>query len=175
MEQDEDLLEWGVKFGKTLSISVFDFSEIKKHKISKEFFKAFTIETYLGRWCPASAWMYINNCLKRKNSIGKKQQILQKILSSPEEAKSTLKYRQDRLLAKKYIKQPKANHIAKWEKTVKKISSQSDILFERLLTGYEYFQLPYKKNDDELDDLYNSLIQSAEISRNKSVIKKMVY
>ena len=172
MEQDEDLLAWGVKFGKTLSLSVYDFSEIKEYKISKEFFKAFTVETYLGRWCPASAWMFINNCLKTKNSIGKKQDILQKILSSPEEAKSILKYRQDRLLEKKYIKQPRANHIIKWEKNVKKLSLQSNILFERLLTGYEYFQLPYKKNDDEIEDLYNSLIQSAEISRNKSVIKK---
>ena len=172
MEQDEDLIEWGVKFGKTLSISVFDFSEIKQHKISKEFLKAFTIETYLGRWCPTSAWTYINDCLKRKDSIGKKKEILRNILSSPKEARSTLKYRQDRLLAKRYIKQPKSDHIAKWEKNVKKISSQSGILFERLLTGYEYFQLPYNKNDDEIEDLYNSLFQSAEISRSKSAIKK---
>jgi hypothetical protein len=172
MEQDEDLKEWGVKFGKTLSISVFDFSEIKQYKISKEFFKKFTIETYLGRWCPISAWIYINNCLKKKDSIGKKQKILRSKLSSLNEAKRTLKYRQDRLLDKKYIKQPKSNHIATWEQNVKKISSQSDVLFERLLTGYESFKLPYNENDDEIEELYNSLLQSAEISRRKCVIKK---
>jgi len=172
MEQDEDLIEWGVKFGKTLSISIFDFSEIKQYKISKEFFKMFTIETYLGRWCPISAWIYINNCLKKKGSTSKKQEILRSKLSSLNEAKRTLKYRQDRLLDKKYIKQPKSNHIATWEQNVKKISSQSDVLFERLLVGYESFKLPYNKNDDEIEELYNSLLKSAEISRSKSVVKK---
>ena len=172
MEQDDDLIEWGVKFGKTMSIPVIDFSEIKQYKISKEFFKNFTIETYLGRWCPVSAWVYINNCLKSKDSISKKQEILRKKLSSLKEAKRTLKYRQNRLLVKNYIKKPKSGHITKWEQNVKKISSQSGILFERLLTGYESFQLPYNENDDEIEDLYNSLLQSAEISRSKSVIKK---
>ena len=172
MEQDEDLKTWGVKFGKTLSISVFDFSDINQYKISKEFFKKFTIETYLGKWCPASAWIYVNNCLKKKNAIYEKQKILKKKLSLLEEAQKTLKYRQSILINKKYIKEPKSDHIAKWAKNVKKISSQSDVLFERLLTGYESFELPYKKNDDQIEDLYNSLFRSAQISRNKSAIKK---
>ena len=34
------------------------------------------------------------------------------------------------------------------------------------------FNFLTKKNDDEIEELYNSLIQSAKISRNKSVIKK---
>ena len=97
---------------------------------------------------------------------------MKKKLSLLEEAQKTLKYRQSILINKKYIKEPKSDHIAKWAKNVKKIFSQSDVLFERLLTGYESFELPYKKNDDQIEDLYNSLFRSAQISRNKSAIKK---
>ncbi len=131
-----------------------DFSNLPQKSFPKDFTKKYTVECYLGYWCPMTVWKIVEKNLEKdlEEFINQFKEATSEdnILEAKEQAERDLTALYGRGLIKK------KTNLDKWIQKIKNLRRDKERL-RRLHNGYEDFKLPYDYIDKEnIKELYES-------------------
>ena len=168
-----ELAEVGFESGDTFTRKVLDMKNIPEKNIPASFIKAYTIETFLGRWCTQESWDLIR---ENNRSIEEYIKVFKKITTSKKLDKiieESAKIEKD-VIKKKLIEKPQSNHLENWRNKINDLRGNNGKL-ERIFMGYDSYELPYSiENKKEIEKLFDSLMDTIKYSKvEKTIVKKL--
>lgn len=168
---DREIRKWGIEESKSLTMNVLNFKEIKQVDINSAFFKDYTIESFIGRWCPKILWDTIYSRSAKLLDIDAYIQDFNVLTNNYnlDAGVDLLEERLNYLFANDYIEKSSFEKIQTWKDKIVEIREDFDKYAERFLFGYYSFDMPYDvSNTNGVNELFESIISSAKVSRNKN-------
>ena len=169
----QELADLGLEPGDTATQQVLPLDSMPGKAFPAKFIKNFTVETYCGRWCPREAWEEALRHVPEINDFAARfiasttDEILDECVRKAER-------RQSDLVERQLIKPLPESFNENWRERLVALRANSSKL-DRLFTGYEKFDLPYDAtNQEDIHYLYESLLESVNLSRRRNVIMKKV-
>ena len=166
-----ELAAVGFEAGSTFTRQVLKLDALPKKEVPKQFITSFTIETYLGRWCPLEAWTTLSKSFEgaaefiQKFEAETEESVLLKLV---DEALAV----QNDLVEKGLIKPVSQDHIVNWASRITELRSNSRRL-ERFFMGYNAHKLPYTvEQKSDVLELFDSLEEAIELTKSKNIAKK---
>lgn len=155
----DDLKAEGFELSKTLTRQVLKLDELPKRSLPGDFIRNFTIDTALGRWCPAEAWDKVAHPQSDAYLDAFKAATADDVL---ERQAGEASIRQEQLVREGFIAEVDSDHLQNWARRIRNLRDSPDRL-ARLHTGYEAFSMPFDaKCKDDIEALFESLEVSLE-------------
>ncbi len=150
----EDLKAEGFELSKTLTRHVLKLDDLPKRSLPGEFIRNFTVDTSLGRWCPADAWAAVagpeSEAYWEAFKAATTDEVLAKLVGEAS-------VRQEQLVRDGLIAPVDSDHLENWLRRIRSLRDSQERL-ARLHTGYEAFPMPFDAQcRKEIDDLFESL------------------
>ncbi len=169
----QELADLGLEPGDTATQQVLTLDSVPGKVFPAKFIKNFTVETYCGRWCPMEAWEEALRHVPEINEFAARFRTAttDEIL---DECVLVAARRQSILVERQLIKPLPESFNENWRQRLVALRANSSKL-DRLFTGYEKFDLPYDaSNQEAIQSLYESLLESVSLSRRRNVVMKKV-
>lgn len=155
----------------TITHQILNLSNLPKKALPKNFTRMFTIDTNWGRWCPSTFWDNIvplmgdfsdfQDSFKENTTEDELDKALARVLST-----------QLRLMNDGIIKSIQPDTLTQWKRKILNLRESKSKL-ERIFTGYSPSQMPFDiSNTKEIGALFNSLMESINLSTNRNVTMK---
>lgn len=144
----------GFELSKTLTRQVLKLDELPRRSLPGDFIRNFTIDTALGRWCPAEAWNTVVHPESDAYLEAFRAATADQILDDQIREASI---RQEQLIREGFIAPVDSDHLESWARRIKNLRDSPERL-ARLHTGYEAFPMPFDAQcKKEIEDLFESL------------------
>ncbi len=161
----------GIEAEDTITHQILNLTNLPKKALPKNFSRTFTIDTNWGRWCPSTFWEKIvplmgdfsnfQESFKESTTEDELDKALENVLST-----------RIKLMNEGIIKPIQPDSLTQWKRKILNLRDSKSKL-ERIFTGYSPSQMPFDiSNTKEIAKLFNSLIESIELSTNKNVAMK---
>lgn len=164
---DPELIRLGFEMSDSLTRQVLKLHELPRKEIPGEFTKRFTVDTFMGRWCPSEAWREVAKRLEGADSFisaFNEATTDEKLMNAASEAKAV----HDDLIVRGLLKPVASDYLDRWIDRIKSLRENSARL-ERLFSGYEDHKLAYDPQSvREIDELFESLMESIELAGKKN-------
>ncbi|MDD2997590.1 MAG: hypothetical protein PHV05_00935 [Candidatus Riflebacteria bacterium] len=172
---DQELRDLGLNIEKgSLTRHLISSIDIPRKSLPKSFLKDFTIETYIGRFCPSSIWDFVE-AIHKKDFNSFKLQVAD--VTSREKLDSYCMQAleiQKKLVARSLTLSTDKDHVDRWRHKVFSLACD-DVRLGRLYNGCEQFSIPYRYEDKhEVKKLFGSLEESISLKRKKNLAARKV-
>lgn len=165
-----ELAALGFQSGDTFTRQVLNMDRLPQKEVPSLFITRFTIETYLGRWCPADAWNLLSKSFEGATEFIQQFQEVTKNSTLEQVTKEALAV-QDELVKKNLIKPVKNDYLEKWANRILELRSNYRLL-ERFYTGYDVHALPYSaEHKTDIEELFNNLEETITLSKATNIAK----
>lgn len=158
----------GIEAEDTITHQILNLTNLPKKALPRTFTRKFTIDTNWGRWCPSTFWDY---ALPLMGDFPKFQESFAEITTEDKlnEALLNVRATQNKLIKENIIKPIHPDTLVQWKRKILTFQNSKSKL-ERLFTGYSPSPMPFDiLNTKEISKLFNSLIESIELSSNKNL------
>ncbi len=172
---DQELRDLGLNFEKgSLTRHLISSSDIPRKSLPKSFLKDFTIETYIGRFCPSVIWDFVE-AIHKKDFDSFKQKVIDVTSSEKLDNYCVLALEiQKKLVARRLTLSADKDHVTRWRHKVLSLACD-DVRLGRLYNGCEQFLIPYRYEDSrEIEKLFSSLEESISLKRKKNLAARKV-
>ena len=138
----------------SFTVSYLNFADLPRKAFPREFSGMYTVETFIGRWCPTPVWREVKNCISKDLDVFIKKFRSATTPKKLEQAKRRIQQDSSDLYDQDLIRGPV--NIERWETRIKNLRRDEDRL-RRLHIGYEVFSMPYDYSDSaNIEKLYES-------------------
>lgn len=148
---------------------------LNSRALPKQFQRKYTVDTLLGRWCPHSVWDVVEDVTENDAEF---DAFYTSFLAATEEpeldgAYSAESLRSDRLLQMGLVT-PDEGRLERWRARIESLRGNKEKLV-RIFNRLEAFDMPYDyQSRTELQDLWDSLLDSISLKRNKSFAARKI-
>lgn len=174
---DEELKQLGFDIDQATinrnPLDTIDFSFSRD--LPSGFAKKYTIDSLIGRWCPLSVWTVVEDILEREDNFKK---FRDSFFSATKPEKLEKAAQQESLAAERLVKRGVVtdvpDRIERWKAKIENLRENNNKLKRIFLKFYD-FNLPYDfSSREEIEELYESLLESLSIKSNRSFIAKKI-